>query len=287
MDHPKLCYIALWASPRASRVAPHPLRAEAFRLCWRASQPALSWQYLLRWVPIAIHFFTSLGLFMGFNGILMDFTNHQEDFMGFHEPSWVYFSWDFITEPTSGICSSTWGWMVMCRPMISNIAQLLLKSQVILVPYTFYVRLSLHRGVGTWLAAGSVWGVSWPWGYPNRWFPRENPMKMDDLGVPWGTPIYGNLHFEVAFRMHGFSAFFEIWKCDGRFYEWFFFAVCSQTASDGPPQTWTLSKFKDAMLQEINPKDGIMIQNWLKVFMALAQCTDLFFFLNTYFPSQP
>ena len=31
------------------------------------------------------------------------------------------------------------------------------------------------------------------WGYPNRWF------MMDDLGVPWGTPILGN---HQMFNLH-------------------------------------------------------------------------------------
>ena len=47
-----------------------------------------------------------------------------------------------------------------------------------------------------------VWNMFEPglanWGFPsmgvseNEWFIRENLIKMNDLGVPWGTPIPGN-----------------------------------------------------------------------------------------------
>ena len=39
-----------------------------------------------------------------------------------------------------------------------------------------------------------IWGFH-QWGLPQSgWLIRKNPIKLDDLGVPMGTPISGNLH---------------------------------------------------------------------------------------------
>ena len=41
----------------------------------------------------------------------------------------------------------------------------------------------------------------------HKWYPkmdgfiRENPVKMDDLGVPMGTPILGNFHITNLIRV--------------------------------------------------------------------------------------
>ena len=37
-------------------------------------------------------------------------------------------------------------------------------------------------------------------GKPPKWMVKimENPFKMDDLGVPWGTPIFGNTHILIG-----------------------------------------------------------------------------------------
>ena len=37
----------------------------------------------------------------------------------------------------------------------------------------------------------------------------ENPIKMDDLGVPWGTTIFGNIHILVG-RFNPFEKYYIV-----------------------------------------------------------------------------
>ena len=43
------------------------------------------------------------------------------------------------------------------------------------------------------------------WGYPKngRFMKGKSQTKIDDLGVPWGTPIPGNLHMYVYIYIYG------------------------------------------------------------------------------------